>query len=192
MSMIKKLLKNKKGFTLMELVVGMVIFAIISVAVSASLAPTLFAFMRANDFAEYNILMDSIANQIINDLAQSTEPPDFDDEAGDWPEGWNNVLITKSASRVRYTIEATAANRGMLVIETGGNASLVFPEEFYKRKTVAFKLEALDTDPDDPIVAYNLTVRMESLNGDFLVERVYAVRPLILNQHHPSQAEEGD
>jgi len=189
--LVKKLLKSKKGFTLMELVVGLVIFAIISVAVSASLAPTLFAFMSANDFAEYNILMDSIANQIINDLSQSTEPPGFD-EAGDWPEGWNNVSITKSASRVRYTIENTAAGRGMLLIETGGNPALVFPEEFYKRKTVAFKLEAIDTDPDDPMVAYNLTVRMESLNGDFLVERVYAVRPLILNQHHPSQAEEGD
>jgi len=182
MKMIKKLLKNKKGFTLIELIVGLVIFGIISVAVSASLAPTLFAFMRANDFAEYNILMDSIANRIINDLSQSTEPPVFD-EAGDWPEGWNDITIIKSASILRYTIDDVAANRGMLMIETGGKEFLVFPDDFYKRKTVAFKLETISTDPNGP-VAYLLTVRLENTNGDFSVEREYAVRPLILNQHN--------
>jgi len=182
--MIKKLLKSKKGFTLIELIVGLAIFAIISAAVSASLAPTLFAFMRANDFAEYNILLDSIANQILNDLSQSTDPPDFPD-AGNWPDGWNDITITKSTSWVRYTIDNAGANRGMLMKETGGGEIPVFPEEFYKRKIVAFKLNLnpISTEPDGP-VAYTLTVRLENINGDFLLEREYTARPLILNQYH--------
>ena len=173
--MIKKLLKSKKGFTLVELLVGLVIFGIISVAVAASLAPTLFAFMRANDFAEYNILLDNIANQIINDLSQSTEEPEFA-EAGDWGSaGWNDLSITKHAVRVRYTV----GGAGILLRDLGGDPFPVFSEEFYKRKTVAFKLNTFSTDP----LAYTLTVRLENINRDFDIEREYAVRPLILNQH---------
>jgi len=174
--MIKKSLKSKKGFTLIELIVGLVIFGIISVAVSALLAPTLFAYMRANDFAEYNILLDNIANQIISDLSQSTEPPVFL-EGGDQPDGtWNDVTITKLATRVRYTVDG-----GVLQREINGETFPVFTEDFYRRKLVSFKLETLE----GTTTYYTLTVRLEHANGNFVIEREYAVRPLILNQHNP-------
>jgi len=187
--MLKKILKNKKGLTLIELVVGLVIFGIISVAVSASLAPTLFAFMRANDFAEYNILMDNIANQIISDLSQSTVLPEFT-EAGDWPEpGWNDLTIIKSSVIIHYSImgsDSSAPAMGILQREIGGETWEVFPVDFYKRKVVAFKLETYSEDP----LSYTLTVRLENSNGDFILERDYAVRPLILNQHTPDASDE--
>jgi len=176
--MIKKLLKSTKGFTLIELIVGLVIFGIISVAVSALLAPTLFAFMRANDFAEYNILLDNIANQIISDLSQSTEPPVFT-EGGDQPDAtWNDVTIAKPAARVRYTVAGTG-NRGVLQREINGETFNVFTEDFYRRKLVSFKLNTFDEN------SYILTVRLDHANGNFEIQREYAVRPLILNQHNP-------
>ena len=177
MKMIKKLLKSKKGFTLIELIVGLIIFGIISTAVAAVLAPTLFAFMRANDFAEYNILLDNIANQIISDLSQSTEPaPDFK-EGSDQPDDdtWNNVTITMPVARVHYTVAGGILHRGI----NGEEPLEVFTEEFYKRKLVSFKLNTIAEN------CYILTVRLVHENGNFEIERKYAVRPLILNQHTP-------
>jgi len=187
--MIKKLLKSKKGFTLIELIVGLVIFGIISTAVATLLAPTLFAFMRANDFAEYNILLDNIANQIISDLSQSTDPP-VSTAAGTLPnDTWNNLSITMPAARVRYTVavdEDSVYQLPVLHREINGVTSPVFTAEFYRRKLVSFKLES------EPNVenAYKLTVRLEHENGNFVIERAYAVRPLILNQHIPQDAED--
>jgi len=173
--MIKKLLKTKKGFTLIELIVGLVIFGIISVAVSALLAPTLFAFMRANDFAEYNILLDNIANQIISDLSQSTDEPEFTEGTELPGTAWNRVTITTQATRVRYTVAG-----GVLFREVNGEPFEVFSEEFYRRKLVSFKLNTFDEN------AYILTVRLDHADGNFEIQREYAVRPLILNQHNPS------
>jgi len=180
--MLKKILKSKKGLTLIELVVGLVIFSIISVAVSASLAPTLFAFMRANDFAEYNILLDNIANQIISDLSQSTVEPDFP-EAGEWPEGWNELTITQLAAIVNYAIDRPES--GLLTKEMSGITWEVFPDDFYNRKTVAFKIANVEDSS-----SYILTIRLQNTNGDFVIEREYAVRPLILNQHFPIDTED--
>jgi len=196
--MIKKLLKSKKGFTLIELIVGLVIFGIISTAVATLLAPTLFAFMRANDFAEYNILLDNLANQIISDLTQSTErPTPVLTNGSEQPDGtWNNVTITTPAARVRYTVAGTD-NRGILVREINGDPQPVFTEDFYRRKLVSFKLEYADhiiTEgiPADEIPpSYKLTVRLEHTNRDFEIQREYAVRPLILNQHSPLEDEDG-
>ena len=179
-NMIRKLLKSKKGFTLIELIVGLVIFGIISTAVATLLAPTLFAFMRANDFAEYNILLDNIANQIISDLSQSTDEPEFQ-EGSELPGAtWNNVTITKQATRVRYTV-----NGGVLQREINGETSPVFSEEFYRRKLISFKLNTVDEN------SYRLTVRLDHANGNFEIQREYAVRPLILNPHHPTEDEDG-
>ena len=175
--MIKRLLKSKKGFTLVELIVGLVIFGIISVAVSALLAPTLFAYMRANDFAEYNILLDNLANQIISDLSQSTEPPEFTEGSERPGVTWNDVTITKQAVRVRYTV----SDRGILQREINGETYDVYTADFYRRKQVSFKLNTLV----DSTASYTLTVRLEHTNRNFEIERDYAVRPLILNQHNP-------
>ena len=69
MKALVKAVKNKKGLTLMELIVGILMFSIISVAISMLLAPILSSYARANDFAEYNALLDNIANQIIDDIS---------------------------------------------------------------------------------------------------------------------------
>ena len=191
--MIKKLLKSKKGFTLMELVVGLVIFGIISVSVAAALAPTLFAFMRANDFAEYNILLDNIANQIISDLSQATEEPEFDEGSERPGASWNSVTITKLAAIVRYTISDGSGDEppGILMREIGSSdPQPVFSEDFYKRKMVSFKLNTHNAVDEPP--SYTLTIRLVNTAGDFEIEREYAVRPLILHTYTPDDIEDDE
>ena len=172
-----KALKNKKGMTLIEVIVGIVMFAIISLAISMVLAPTLFAYMRANDFAEYNTLLDNLANQILSDLSQSTETPVFIED--DWD---SDVSITQNTRVINYTVaDAGDLRNTMILFRQVGNAepSPVFSEDFYKRKNVSFKIETNETEA---AVVYLLTVRLQSQSGNLEIEREYAVRPLVLNQ----------
>ena len=183
-----QVLKSKKGMTLMELIVGLVIFSVISVSLSILLAPMLFSYMRANDFAEYNALLDNIANQLISDLSNSIEEPDF------VPNAWvvdhsGGLTITMLTRTVKYTVRNTVPGTGGVLQREGVNAAGavvrvdVFSEDFYKRKIVSFRLRQ-DT-AIDPLTGYILTVRLRensNLGNLFEIEREYAVRPLMLNQ----------
>jgi type II secretory pathway component PulJ len=190
-----KIFKNKKGMTLMELVVGMVMFTIISITISMLLAPILSAYTRANDFAEYNALLDNIANEIINDISQSTAPPVFTAGSGDDGFAQDNdgifLRITTPSGIIRYAVIGGVLQReglwqardeyGLPVGAPIPRFDDVFAEDFYKRKTVSFNWEA-DTDPN----VYTLTVRLTENRGwgaaSFEIQRDYAVRPLMLNQ----------
>ena len=190
-----KLLKSKKGFTLMELIVGILMFSIIAIVVSTALSPTLFAYMRANDFAEYNSLLDNIANQIINDLNQSTEEPRFIAATGGAPVppgGWavdntRRLVITTNTRTIAYTIRNTQPGAGGVLQREGVNATGVaqlfdvFSEDFYKRKSVSFAF----AQPDPTENVFILTIRLRensNLGNIFEIDREYAVRPLMLNQ----------
>ena len=176
-----KIFKSKKGLTLMELIVGMLMFSIIGVAVSLTLAPTLMAYTRANDFAEYNTLLDNVANQIINDLSQLTQTPVI---------AQDDITITTSKVKVRYFIE-----NGILMKEIAGNVPWpVFADDFYKRKDVSFTVTSSGTvspgfatttslgAPYTLTLTVRLTERVPDGNAAFELERDYAVRPLMLNQ----------
>ena len=176
-----KIFKNKKGLTLMELIVGMLMFAIIGLTISTSLAPTLMAYMRANDFAEYNTLLDNVANQIISDMTQAREVPQF--EQGVWVEDvTRNLTIRMPTHNVTYTVD-----NGVLQRSRGGEPAPVFAEDFYKRKDVSFMLTGTGNAASPTSLSlFTLTVRLTERvnvgNTPFELEREYAVRPLMLNQ----------
>ena len=188
-----KILKNKKGLTLIELIVGILMFIIIAIVVSTSLAPILFSYVRANDFAEYNTLLDNIANQIIGDMAQSTEEPKF--TSGWVVDNTGRLTITTKSRIVTYTVENTLADVGGVLQVGGVTAGVdedddpiilddfrdVFSADFYKNKVISFRVDK-DTGP---LIAYILTVRLRensTLGNIFEIEREYAVRPIMLNQ----------
>jgi len=199
--MLVNVLKNKKGLTLIELIVGIIMFAVISLAISTLLSPMLMAFMGANDFAEYNSLLDNIANQIISDLSQSTTDPDFVASGGDnWLTDANGSLtITTSARIITYTVRNTAPGTGGVLQREGAREVLnadnelvfetfffdVFSEDFYKHKAVSIMLKP---EGGTGTTAFVLTVRLTSTanlasaGGNFELQRDYAVRPLMLNQ----------
>ena len=184
-----KLIKNKKGLTLMELIVGMLMFTIIAITLSVILAPILSAYTRANDFAEYNALLDNIANQIISDLSQSRDLskeippvinprfiPSTDPEAGGWADSTGGTLTIVTQNRIIYSVEGGILQR---------NEHDVFAADFYKRKHVSFRLVGNPPTPTSPR-SYTLTVRLTEARepgaASFEIQREYAVRPLMLNQ----------
>jgi len=185
-SVINKL-KSKKGLTLIELVVGLIIFGIITLTISMILTPTLFAYMRANDFAEYNALLDNIANQMINDLSQATAELD-NPPTGPWVD---DVTIRTFARNVRYWVTENDPdfNDGVLMIEGVNAAGVktsfpVFAEDFFKRKAVNFEISV---DATSTFTSYILELTITGTDGQgqgndgFSISRSYAVRPLMLS-----------
>jgi len=164
-------LKDKKGLTLIEVLVGCMMFAIITIAVSTVLAPTLMAYVRANNFAEYNTLVDNVANQILSDLSRSTRAPE------PVPSDWDmEIKVNLHTHTVRYAV------MGGILYRAENDVFLpVFTSEFYKGKSLSFKI---DSDIDG---SYILTVRISEITtgggAGFELEREYAVRPLALPEN---------
>jgi len=154
-------LKNKKGMSLMEILVGTLMFALIAVTVTAVLAPMMLTFMRANDLAEYNKLLDNVGNIIVSDISRASEA---------LPEsGENSAVITVSTGNtVVYTAPAGSLLR---------NGEPVFPAGFYKGKTISFNVSK--TTP-----GYTVTVTVSSAGRPAAVastlERDYSALPLML------------
>jgi prepilin-type N-terminal cleavage/methylation domain-containing protein len=172
----KKLLKSQKGMTLIELVVGMVMFAIAVGAVGAILAPTLRVYAEANEYAESNNLLDTLANQILDDLSEATTAPTINAEG--------RLEFYIDTRKVTYWVDQTAggANEGLLMRQYESNEEdtdekPVYTEPFYKGKSLAF---AVDTD-EAPV--YTLTL---SISGGISISRTYAVRPVAVTITPPS------
>jgi len=153
--------KNKKGMSLMEILVGSLMFALIAITVTAVLSPMMLTYMRANDLAEYNKLLDNVGNIIVSDLSRASEALPVSGE--------NSVVITVSRGN---TVEYTAYGGSLL-----RNGDPVFPAGFYKGKTVSFDVS--ETTP-----GYTVTVTVSSTGRPAAVgvtlERDYSALPLML------------
>ena len=162
-----KILKNKNGMTLIEMIVSMVLFVIVAATVSAILVPMLKVYAKANEFAECNTLLDNIANQIISDLSDATV------ELEDLGAG-NEISITiDNPEDVKYSVDSDS---GVLL----KNDIPVLTKTYYKNKSVSFVCNSASTDSG---TAYTLTVIILSDRHGEMMRRKYVVRPLALNQY---------
>jgi prepilin-type N-terminal cleavage/methylation domain-containing protein len=172
-----KVLKNKKGITLVELMVGLLLLSIIVAAAGSTIAPMLKVYSKANEIAEWNTLLDNLANQMVSDLSEMTVPIEDQPGAGAGP--WSdNITFTAGFRTITYAVSKDNPlwDDGMLE----RNGILVLPEDFYKRKIVSFILNDAGNHGE---IAYMLTVRIEPSDGEgATISRDYAVRPLVLNQ----------
>ena len=163
MGKLLKHLKNKKGVSLMEIIVASLIFAMITAAVAALLTPMVMAFVRANEFAEVNSLLDNVGNAIISDMSLAVDDIEIAEDSDD-------ITIPVRNGTIRYTV-----NDGFLVVESGNLERLVFPEEFYGNKTISFELSRYNPER----ASYTLVVTV--MQPDFTeVTRNFTVRPLML------------
>jgi len=157
----------------MELIVGIMLFAVVATAVSTILAPLMKVYTKANELAECNTLLDNVANQIISDLSGATDKirdEDLNREvSGENP---NSVLriTTDAPDDVRYTIDGSD---GVLL----KNGVSVLSKPFYKGKSVGIICNKAPVKTGE---AYILTVILLSDKDGEMLRRDYAVRPLAL------------
>jgi len=176
MKKLKSLISDNRGFTMMELIISMVVLSLITIAVTAVLAPVLQTFERANNLAEANTLLDNLSTIVMNDVANATA---IDANP-------NAVIIDTYGEpvyvifiiRTSYNISYYTDSRGILCKETFGFREPVLQRDFYKyngERTV-FRIEAgCDVDEAAGLVTITLT-----LQADFMqpLTREYTSTPL--------------
>jgi hypothetical protein len=191
-----RILKCKKGMSLTEIIVGAIMLSMVGIVIASIFAPTMIAFLRVNDFAEYSSLIDNVGNQIAADLIRSASEPR--NAAGDNITGGgapvtavDMVVIplepeSESEIALTYSIDAD----GMLLRWVGEPAAnpadnLVFQEAFFKGKTVSFEVSEGDEEFSYVVSATITSTNRHAAAQGFDMTRDFVVRPLLLNQDTP-------
>ena len=160
--------KNKKGMTLMEVLVGSMLFGMVVVTVSAIISPMIMSYRRANDLAEYNMILDNVGNLLVSEMSQASD-----------------VLITGTGVELSFQSGAPKVIFNVVdgsLIKTFDTvtpqSTPAFPPGFYRGKSVEF--EVTGVEPNFTIL---VTVRADGTTGpsSAAMQRAYAVRPLQLS-----------
>ncbi|MDR2590103.1 MAG: hypothetical protein LBC71_03850 [Oscillospiraceae bacterium] len=189
----KNILKNKKGISLMEILVGSLIFSLVAMTVTSVLAPMMMAFNRANSLAEYSTVLDAVGNQIANDIMRGTVVAV---EADGEDNGYVMIHV-----RTEGTIEyRTALVDGVNVLQrrispTPPNDFVsVFAPGFYRAKDVTFEV----IPEDDIEQGFSIVVTVDSFNhrrrgaagGEII--RTFAVRSMFTDTIDPPDDDDDD
>jgi type II secretory pathway component PulJ len=171
-----KILKDKRGATLMELVVGMIISVIILGAASAVMVPMMQTFARTNNLAETNKLLDTLSGYVIADINRASSTSI---EAG-------NLRIVTNVETFEYYINndilwRRAAQAFDVAAPTWIRQSAVLERDFYRNKTL--QVGYLDPDenplPDGEVTgAFFIRLTITDNRDGLMGERDYAVNPL--------------
>ena len=145
-----KYLKNKKGMTLVEVVISLIIMSLIAVSVSQLMVSFTTLYARVNSIAETNTIFDNISNEILNDLREAKSVAINGDE----------IRIQKQMTTVKYDVHDERVRR---------NGADVFKKEFYKNKTVGLSFE-------ENTGTVTFTIFLTSDGAE--IDRSYVVRPL--------------
>ena len=160
----------------MEIIVGMLLFGMVVMTVTAAISPLMLAYRRANDLAEYNQILDAIGNRITSEMAKA-------DEINGITSGTNSVTIRNNAIPTTFSIV-----NGHLFIQRGSNpATPVYQPEFYRGKVLGTQAAGGGTGllvgGTSPNFTLTITVSSQTSGANVGAEisRTYAVRPLLMS-----------
>jgi len=171
--MIKRMKRvyNRKGITMIELMVSMIVLSIVMIAVTAVLMPMYRNYQKANNLAEINIILDTLSALVMNDIAGaiSIDPPSGSTESG-------AALRINASFDIIYTVMVMNTDNGNSILmrsARGGEAQALLEEEFYKNNSISAKWTV-----EDGLV--EITLKLTSAEGEW--ERTYKARPVGLEQ----------
>ncbi len=179
MKSLRNLLNNEKGLTLIEVLVGIIIFSILIMGVSAVLVPTLNTYVKAKEMAELTTLMNSASAEVVEDLSQSRGKAKLD---GSYAKSTGSAMQISIDGIIEYKTEDGVLLRSF----DGVNFSKVFDEKYYKGKEIEmiFGVEYDEPNPVDPTQSEKPTysVFITISNSSTKLDSEFVVRPLVLNQ----------
>lgn len=120
-------MQNKRGFTLIELIVAMAVAAVFIICVIALISPSTKIFNRVEDSADAKLLTESLLEEIRSDANLSGAL-----NAGEKDENGNGTVQADD-------ITISVNDEGYLVKTKNGESQLLFDPKFYKNKTVTME-----------------------------------------------------
>lgn len=170
------LLKSNEGFTLIEILVGMLIFGILMLTISMIMYPTLNSIYDTKKLSEYGIFVDDVANQISNEIKLANK---IELEPSSSPESSEKLILYNSENKISYTIFD-----GILKVnyndEKNSKSELVYYDVVSKKYYDGNKLEILyePIKKDEKIVGCRFTTKVVS-DGKMVFKKTYSALSFI-------------
>ena len=178
---IKKIAQDKRGISLVEIMVGMLIFSIISITIIVIMFPTLNSINKIKDLSEMGIFADNISAEIINDIkmANSIEIATKVSGSGD-----TLTLVNQEHSIVYDTVdEKIKRNYDGQKNEDG---AMIFNDlvssKYYENKSVNVSYDTITKVVGTKTITLGCKIKIEVLNkeGETAITREYSVLSLVI------------
>lgn len=177
---IKKLAQDKRGISLVEIMVGMLIFSIISMTIIVIMFPTLNSINKTKDLSEMGIFADNISAQIINDtkMANIIELSK-ESELGDTLTLVNQehtIVYKVIDGRIKRNYDAQKNEDGAMIFND------LVSSKYYENKSVNVSYDTITKVVGTKTITLGCKIKIEVLNkeGETAITREYSVLSLVI------------
>ncbi|MGB5824597.1 MAG: prepilin-type N-terminal cleavage/methylation domain-containing protein [Proteocatella sp.] len=158
---IKKISKDNRGITLVEIMVGMLIFAIITMTVIVIMYPTLNSIHKTRELSEMGMFADNIAAEISNDIKMA-ESIEVKKAEASKPDSVDTLTLTTHENKIIYsTVDVYGRiKRNYDDIKDSDGKEIfsdVVSSKYYENKSVKVSY-------DDSYAVFNKTVKGEKIS----------------------------
>lgn len=177
---IKKLAQDKRGISLVEIMVGMLIFSIISMTIIVIMFPTLNSINKTKDLSEMGIFADNISAQIINDtkmaniieLSKESEPVDTLTLVNQE----HTIVYKVIDGRIKRNYDAQKNEDGTMIFND------LVSSKYYENKSVNVSYDTITKVVGTKTITLGCKIKIEVLNkeGETAITREYSVLSLVI------------
>jgi len=157
---------DKKGVTLIELLVAMVVLAIIATSATLVILPIYRLYERSNNLAEANTILDNISALIMEDVANATFI-----QQGTAQQNNTNTFTIKTTYDIVYSINDT----GNVIRDGLSGPRPVLDAGYFKNKSIT----SVRCQLAGGVVRIEIT--LEDDDGGWTRTREYTARPVGLS-----------
>ena len=177
---IKKIAQDKRGISLVEIMVGMLIFSIISMTIIVIMFPTLNSINKTKDLSEMGIFADNISAQIINDtkmaniieLSKESEPGDTLTLVNQE----HTIVYKVIDGRIKRNYDAQKNENGAMIFND------LVSSKYYENKSVNVSYDTITKVVGTKTITLGCKIKIEVLNkeGETAITREYSVLSLVI------------
>ena len=176
---IKKIAEDSKGISLVEIMVGMLIFSIISITIIVIMFPTLNSINKTKDLSEMGIFADNISVEITNEIKMANTieiTKDSNEDTLTIVNQEHTVVYKTIDGRIKRNYDAQKDEDGNLIF------SDLVSSKYYENKGVKVHYEAITKTLNEKSVTVGCTLKLEILNREkeTAITREYSVLSLVI------------
>lgn len=177
---LKKIAEANRGITLVEMIVGMLIFVIITMTVVVIMYPTLNSINRTKNLSELGMFADNIAAEISNDIkmANTLEIKEVEGQTDTLTlTTYENKLIYSTVDgRIKKNYDDMEASDGSLLF------SDLVSSKYYDNRSVKVSYENI-VDSEGISIGCKIIIEIYDNDGELAITREYSVISLILQSN---------